>query len=128
MWGCAEKPTPETSLADMDKARQESRRGLHVQEVGRRVNAILEQAYEKGHEAQIHLTPVIHYGNLWASCYFIMTGFHAIHVLGGLVVFGLYLVSAAMGKFGAEHELAIELTGLYWHFVDIVWIFLFPML
>lgn len=75
-----------------------------------------------------HLSYSIPYGNLWASCYFAMTGFHAIHVLGGLVVFGIYLIGAGIGKFGPESELGIELTGLYWHFVDIVWIFLFPFL
>jgi cytochrome c oxidase subunit 3 len=75
-----------------------------------------------------HLSYSIPYGNLWASCYFAMTGFHALHVLGGLVVFAIYLVAAAMGKFGPDSELSIELTGLYWHFVDIVWIFLFPLL
>ena len=75
-----------------------------------------------------HLSYSIPYGNMWASCYFAMTGFHAIHVLGGLVVFGGYLVLALLGKFGPDCELGIELTGLYWHFVDIVWIFLFPLL
>lgn len=75
-----------------------------------------------------HLAFSIPYGNLWASCYFAMTGFHAIHVLGGLVVFGIYLLGAVFGRFGPESELDIELTGLYWHFVDIVWIFLFPLL
>jgi cytochrome c oxidase subunit 3 len=75
-----------------------------------------------------HLSYSIPYGNLWASSYFAMTGFHAIHVIGGLVVFGIYLISALLGTFGPQHELAIELTGLYWHFVDIVWIFLFPLL
>ncbi len=75
-----------------------------------------------------HLSYSIPYGNLWASCYFAMTGFHAIHVLGGLVVFGIYLLAGVFGKFGPDSELSIELTGLYWHFVDIVWIFLFPLL
>jgi cytochrome c oxidase subunit 3 len=75
-----------------------------------------------------HLSYSIPYGNMWASCYFAMTGFHALHVLGGLVIFGIYLISAARGKFGTHNELAIEVTGLYWHFVDIVWIFLFPLL
>jgi hypothetical protein len=74
------------------------------------------------------LTPYIPWGNMWASCYFAMTGFHALHVLGGLVVFVLILLMAALGKLGLQHELMIELTGLYWHFVDIVWIFLFPLL
>ena len=75
-----------------------------------------------------HVSYSIPYGNLWASSYFAMTGFHALHVLGGLVVFAVYLFAAMFGKFGPESELAIELTGLYWHFVDIVWIFLFPLL
>ena len=57
-----------------------------------------------------------------------MTGFHALHVFGGLVVFGLFIVGYLFGKFGAQSELSVELIGLYWHFVDIVWIFLFPLL
>jgi cytochrome c oxidase subunit 3 len=79
-------------------------------------------------DPNIHLSYSIPYGNLWASSYFAMTGFHALHVFGGLVVFAIYLIMAAIGRFGPQHELAIELTGLYWHFVDIVWIFLFPLL
>ena len=57
-----------------------------------------------------------------------MTGFHALHVFGGLVVFVIILLMAAVGRLGRRHESLIELTGLYWHFVDIVWIFLFPLL
>ena len=76
----------------------------------------------------LHLTTVIPFGNLWASCYFAMTGFHALHVLGGLVVFTIILSMALRGRLGRQHESMIELTGLYWHFVDIVWIFLFPLL
>jgi cytochrome c oxidase subunit 3 len=72
-----------------------------------------------------HLIPN---GNLWASCYFAMTGFHALHVFGGLVVFVIILLMAALGRLGVQHSSMIELTGLYWHFVDIVWIFLFPLL
>ncbi len=79
-------------------------------------------------QPNLHLTYSIPYGNMWASCYFAMTGFHAIHVIGGLVIFATVLVMAWFGKFGVQHESMIELTGLYWHFVDIVWIFLFPLL
>jgi cytochrome c oxidase subunit 3 len=74
------------------------------------------------------ITPRIPFGNMWASCYFTLTGFHAFHVLGGLVVFTIILLMAARGRLGRQHESMIELTGLYWHFVDIVWIFLFPLL
>lgn len=86
------------------------------------VRGILEE------DAHAHLSYSIPYGNMWASCYFAMTGFHALHVLGGLVIFACMLVMAARGRFGPQHEGLVEITGLYWHFVDIVWIFLFPLL
>ena len=57
-------------------------------EVGDRVNEILDEA----REAKLHLTPAIPFGNLWASCYFAMTGFHALHVFGGLVIFAIILL------------------------------------
>jgi cytochrome c oxidase subunit 3 len=81
---------------------------------------------ELDHDA--HLSYSIPWGNMWASCYFAMTGFHALHVLGGLVAFAGLLIMAAMGKFGPRNAGAVENIGLYWHFVDIVWIFLFPLL
>ena len=63
-------------------------------------------------------------GGLWASTYFLLTGFHALHVLVGLIVFALMLtVTLGRAKSGL-----IENIGLYWHFVDLVWIFLFPLL
>jgi cytochrome c oxidase subunit 3 len=85
-----------------------------------------EKAEKKGDES--HLTRAVRNGNLWASCYFAMTGFHALHVLGGLVIFSIILVMALRRKLGRRHDGMIEYTGLYWHFVDIVWIFLFPIL
>ncbi|MEZ6120797.1 MAG: cytochrome c oxidase subunit 3 [Pirellulaceae bacterium] len=58
------------------------------------------------------------------ATYFLMTGFHAIHVIVGLILFGLIL-GKTLDKSKANF---IENTGLYWHFVDLVWIFLFPLL
>jgi cytochrome c oxidase subunit 3 len=99
-------------------------RPLTAGDVGNRVNDILEK-----HEAEgLHLSPAIPFGNLWSSCYFAMTGFHALHVFGGIVVFAVILLLGITGRLGPRHEGMIELTGLYWHFVDIVWIFLFPLL
>ena len=57
-----------------------------------------------------------------------MTGFHALHVFGGLVIFAILLLMGLRGKIGPQHANMLELVGLYWHFVDIVWIFLFPLL
>jgi cytochrome c oxidase subunit 3 len=65
---------------------------------------------------------------MWASCYFALTGVHALHVLGGLVIFVIILLMARRGQLGTQHEPMLEYTGLYWHFVDIVWIFLFPLM
>jgi cytochrome c oxidase subunit 3 len=65
---------------------------------------------------------------MWSATYFTLTGFHALHVLAGLVAFGVVLIIAFMGKLGAQHAGLIENCGLYWHFVDLVWIFLFPLL
>lgn len=116
-----------TALLDKVKRTEgQNLRSLSGRELGKEVNELLEKA-EKEH-ITLHLTPLIPWGNMWASCYFAMTGFHAIHVLGGLVVFVIILIMAGLGRLGMQHESLIELTGLYWHFVDIVWIFLFPLL
>jgi heme/copper-type cytochrome/quinol oxidase subunit 3 len=66
--------------------------------------------------------------NIFWSCYFALTGFHALHVLGG-IVFNLIVLGWTFRPtvwHARRHRL--ELAGLYWHFVDIVWIFLFPLL
>ncbi|MBL8798501.1 MAG: heme-copper oxidase subunit III [Planctomycetia bacterium] len=76
----------------------------------------------------LHIQYVIPQGNIWASIYFALTGFHAIHVICGLIVFVIMLIKAALGTLGVHSAVFIELTGLYWHLVDIVWIFLFPLL
>ena len=60
--------------------------------------------------------------------YFAMTGFHALHMIIGMIIMFVLAWQAWHGKFSREYHSYIELTGLYWHFVDIVWIFLFPLL
>jgi cytochrome c oxidase subunit 3 len=72
----------------------------------------------------LKLPAVIPGGTMWASTYFLLTGFHAIHVLVGLIVFAILLLY----KLGPKRAGMIENAGLYWHFVDLVWIFLFPLL
>jgi heme/copper-type cytochrome/quinol oxidase subunit 3 len=65
---------------------------------------------------------------LFASCYFTLTGFHALHVVGGLVMLSLLLIWSLQGTLGPDRYERCELIGLYWHFVDIVWVFLFPLI
>jgi len=65
---------------------------------------------------------------IYYSLYFAMTGLHALHMIIGIpIILGLALF-AWKGRYGPEWSTPVELTGLYWHFVDIVWIFLFPFL
>jgi heme/copper-type cytochrome/quinol oxidase subunit 3 len=64
--------------------------------------------------------------NLFWAFYYGMTGLHALHVLGGIVVNVILLLTVTKGT--AAQQQRVEFAGLYWHFVDIVWIFLFPLL
>ncbi|MFM8414843.1 MAG: heme-copper oxidase subunit III [Planctomycetota bacterium] len=72
----------------------------------------------------LRLPIVIPGGNMWASTYFLLTGFHAVHVAVGLLVFAIMCT----WRLNAARAGAIENIGLYWHFVDLVWIFLFPLM
>ena len=60
--------------------------------------------------------------------YFGMTGMHALHMVIGMGLMTWLLIGALKGKYGPDYHTPIEIGGLYWHFVDIVWIFLFPLL
>jgi len=72
----------------------------------------------------LKLPMVIPSGNTWANTYFLLTGFHGIHVLIGLIIFACLLPM----RLDAARSGLVENVGLYWHFVDIVWIFLFPLI
>ena len=65
---------------------------------------------------------------LFFGIYFVMTGLHGIHVIGGMIVIGWLIVKARQGIFGPDRFAAVDFVGLYWHLVDLVWIFLFPLL
>lgn len=65
---------------------------------------------------------------LFFVLYFTMTGMHAFHMIIGLAVGSVLLVLAIMNTFGPHRYMPIEIFGFYWHFVDIVWVFLFPMI
>jgi cytochrome c oxidase subunit 3 len=65
---------------------------------------------------------------LFFSFYFTMTGLHAIHMVVGIGILIWLWVEARKGKYHEKYYNPVEVTGLYWHFVDVVWIFLFPLL
>ncbi|QOJ16055.1 MAG: cytochrome c oxidase subunit 3 [Planctomycetia bacterium] len=60
--------------------------------------------------------------------YFTMTGLHGLHVLAGMAVIGWLFVRSVRGDFSADYFTPVDLGGLYWHLVDLIWIFLFPLL
>ena len=65
---------------------------------------------------------------LFFCFYFFMTGLHALHMIIGFGILGTLTVMAHRNRFNPEYYAPLEVSGLYWHFVDIVWIFLFPLL
>ena len=65
---------------------------------------------------------------LFFALYFTMTGMHALHMVIGAGLMIWLIVKTLRGRFSAAYYSPVEMVGLYWHFVDIVWIFLFPLL
>ena len=83
------------------------------------------QLYEfiKAFDRGLNLT-----ANSFASAFFTMTGFHGALVLGGLILLLLILYRAGKGQFSSQHHVGVAAITLYWHFVDVVWFFLFVIL
>jgi cytochrome c oxidase subunit III len=65
---------------------------------------------------------------LFFSLYFCMTGLHALHMIIGIGLLLWLIVKARAGAFSTRYNTPVDMVGLYWHFVDIIWIFLFPLL
>lgn len=69
-----------------------------------------------------------HNPHIFFTIYFTMTGLHALHILGGMSVIGWIAFKMSKNQYSAHYYTPVELAGLYWHFVDLVWIYLFPLL
>jgi cytochrome c oxidase subunit 3 len=92
---------------------------------------------EYGEKFAHHLVPGPHFhyegpdgrpAEIFFSLYFAMTGLHALHMIIGIPIIAYMAWMGWHGRFGPAYHTPVELTGLYWHFVDIIWIFLFPLL
>ena len=95
------------------------------------------KGYEYWHKYHEGLVPGVRFNytgpypsqvQLFLIFYFVMTGLHALHMVIGLGLLALLAVLAWRGWFSAAYSTPVEIIGLYWHFVDIVWIFLYPLL
>lgn len=82
----------------------------------------------KYYSAHLHGYEIDGLPHIFFGVYFMMTGLHGIHVAIGLAIMLWMFVRAGRGEFSARNYVAIENTGLYWHLVDLIWIFLFPLL
>jgi cytochrome c oxidase subunit 3 len=94
------------------------------------------KGYEYHEDYANGLVPFLHFTyagphapevTLFFFLYFVMTGLHALHLLIGLGVIAVMAVLNSRGRFRPAYHTPIELTGFYWHFVDLVWIFLYPL-
>jgi cytochrome c oxidase subunit 3 len=80
-------------------------------------------------EVLAHLAPGgLNHAQLYFVFYFALTGLHALHMIIGLGLLAWLALRARRGQFTPDYFAPVEVVGLYWHFVDIVWIFLFPLL
>jgi cytochrome c oxidase subunit 3 len=96
------------------------------------------KGYEYWHKWQEHLVPGFnfryeepqfqHQAQILFFLYFVMTGMHALHMVIGEGMLAVLARMAWKGRFSARWNTPVEMVGLYWHFVDIIWIFLFPLL
>ncbi|MBO6622553.1 MAG: cytochrome c oxidase subunit 3 family protein [Balneola sp.] len=66
--------------------------------------------------------------HVFFSIYYVMTGIHAIHIIVGIGLMIWIYIRAKRNEFGSEYYTPVEMVGLYWHLVDVIWIFLFPLL
>jgi cytochrome c oxidase subunit 3 len=103
---CAKNPNACTDLSAKDRALEETR---------------LDEAQKNDGDLNNH-------AQLYFSLYFGMTGLHALHMIVGVGLLLYLLKESLKGRFGPGYNTPVEIIGLYWHFVDIVWIYLFPLL
>jgi cytochrome c oxidase subunit 3 len=94
------------------------------------VNKYFEWSVKIGHGLYPGSAILQGFGNgdtLFFGLYFFMTGLHALHIIAGVSILGVVLVRVANGRIHAGHFAHLENGALYWHLVDIIWIFLFPL-
>jgi cytochrome c oxidase subunit III len=95
------------------------------------------KSLEYSHHLQEGIAPGSYYtfeelpgpgARIFFTLYYFMTGLHALHVIAGLAFMGFLFVRVYRRRISAEHHVELELGGLYWHLIDVVWIFLWPLL
>jgi cytochrome c oxidase subunit III len=91
-------------------------------------NEKFQEHHVPGPSFHLEGAPAQGQAQLFFSLYFAMTGLHAAHMVIGVGILTWLLINAWKGKYSAGYMTPVDVAGLYWHFVDIIWIFLFPLL
>ncbi len=97
---------------------------------------LIVKYFEYSHKIHEGLLPGVFYSfheyvphiEMYFALYFMMTGLHGIHVTVGIALLTWILLNAMKGKYNSAYYTQVEMVGLYWHLVDLVWIYLFPLL
>ena len=119
-----------TMVKALSAIRKGDRRGLVRFLLGTILGGVIFlslQAYEWTHLITEVLPPqgLTFTQHLFGTTFFVLTGFHGMHVTGGVIYLSCIAVQGARGKYSRERNDPVELVGLYWHFVDLVWILIF---
>ena len=99
------------------------------------ITFLIIKGFEYSDDLKEHLWPGPHFkpalphaSQIFWVLYWIMTGVHAVHVTVGICVISFMAWLSTKRRFSPEYHTPVEMTGLYWHFVDVIWIFLYPLL
>jgi cytochrome c oxidase subunit 3 len=115
-------PAPQVAIADPLADREQPL------ELGQKQTTTAQPMTHADHKAAMYAGPPPEHTNMFFTIYFAMTGLHGIHVLVGVFVFIWLLIRATKGHFTPDYFGPIDFAALYWHIVDLIWIFLFPLL
>ncbi|MEO0212477.1 MAG: cytochrome c oxidase subunit 3 [candidate division WOR-3 bacterium] len=99
------------------------------------ITFLIIKAYEYGLKIQHglffnmeHFNSLANGLKVFFSLYFVMTGIHALHVLIGVILFSFILFFALRNEYSSKNYIQVEIAGLYWCLVDLIWMYLFPLL
>jgi cytochrome c oxidase subunit 3 len=119
------KPAPAAQAATLDALASQDTTQLHLGQ--KAIHPVHILTTHEEHEVESLGPPPEHTG-MFFTIYFAMTGLHGIHVLFGVFVFTWLLIRAIKGQFSPDYFGPVDYAALYWHIVDLIWIFLFPLL
>lgn len=112
------------ALAAMQRNKIKAFAGYMSTTIGLGLVFLCIKAFEYHHKIGEGLTIT---SSLFGSFYFTLTGLHGLHIIAGLIFNTYILINGLRGKYTNGHSERVEYAGLYWHFVDLVWVILFPV-